>query len=540
MKWKNIKIGRKLIIVFLAIGIFAVSLLGIISYNESKDALIEKSFDQLKAIRDIKKNQIESFFRERQGDLNVYAFNTAVQMATRRFIHAFDSAGLQGELWQKWDRAHGMKFEQYVNEYGYYDLFIISNDGDVVYTVAKEEDLGKNLVTGSLANSPLGEAFQKGKNKTSIIDFQWYDISNEPASFVAGPIKANDGSKMGVLVYQISLKAVNTIMQERSGMGETGETYLVGEDKRMRSDSYLDPAGHSVQASFDGTIKNNGVDTEASREALAGNTDAKIIIDYNGNPVLSAYTPVNIGDFDWALMAEIDEAEIMIPVVTLGWEIFFIGLIIAIVIIIVSIVFARSIAKPIEMGVVFAKKMASGDLTTTIDIDQKDEIGTLASALVNMKDKLTEVVANVQSGANNIASASEQLSSTSQEMSQGSSEQASSAEEVSSSMEEMASNIQQNTDNAQQTEKISLKASEDINEGNSSVEKTVGSMKNIADKITIIEDIAYQTNSPPNQHIGAKCCCRSGKSRRARKRVCRCGRRSTKTGCTQSGSCQRN
>src|SRR6056297_443270 len=181
MKWKNIKIARKLIIVFLSIGILAVAVLGIISYNQSKKALIKKSFNQLQAIRNIKKNQIESFFAERKGDLNVYAFNTAVQMASNRFIRAFDSGGMESNLWKKWDRAHGTKFEQYVREYGYYDLFIISNNGDVVYTVAKEGDLGKNLKTGSLANSPLGDAFQKGLHETGIIDFQWYDISNEPA-----------------------------------------------------------------------------------------------------------------------------------------------------------------------------------------------------------------------------------------------------------------------------------------------------------------------------------------------------------------------
>ncbi|MDA3867296.1 MAG: cache and HAMP domain-containing protein [Salinivirgaceae bacterium] len=287
-------------------------------------------------------------------------------------------------------------FLQYVKEYACYDLFIISNNGDVVYTVAKEGDLGKNLVTGNLAKSPLGEAFQRGKQKTSIIDFKWYDISNEPTSFVAGPIKANDGSNIGVLVYQISLKAVNIIMQEHSGMGETGEIFLVGEDKRMRSDSYLDPAGHSVKASFDGIVKNNGVDTEASRDALAGNTDAKIVIDYNNNPVLSAYTPVKIGNFDWALMAEIDEAEVMQPVNKLGWEILIIGIIIAVLNTIETIVFSRSLAKPLEKVVEFAKKMAEGDLNATINLDQKDKIGILANALVNMKNKLAEVVENVQ------------------------------------------------------------------------------------------------------------------------------------------------
>jgi len=462
MKWKDIKISRKLIIVFLAIGIAAIAALGLISYNQSKEALMHSSENELKAVRDIKKNQINSFFEDRLADIKVYAMNTAVQMAAERFISAYDTAGLQSPVYQKWDRAHGPKLEKYVTEYEYYDLFFISNNGDVAYTVAKESDLGKNLVTGALSGSPLAKAYKNGKNKFVLTDFAWYDVSDEPAAFVSGPIKDNDGKQIGVLVYQIALGAINEIMQERSGMGETGETYLVGPDKLMRSDSYLDPEGHSVEASFAGTVEENGVNTVAVREALSGKSDTKVIIDYNGNPVLSSYTPINFGETTWALLAEINEAEVMQPVKTLGNEIMIVAVIVALVIIVVSIFFALSIANPINKGVDFAKKLAQGDLTAHIDVDQKDEIGVLAEALKDMSKKLKEIVASIQTGADNIASASQQVSSSSQEMSQGSSEQASSAEEVSSSMEEMTSNIQQNTDNAQQTEKISLNASESI------------------------------------------------------------------------------
>ncbi len=162
--------------------------------------------------------------------------------------------------------------------------------------------------------------------------------------------------------------------------------------------------------------------------------------------------------------------------------------------IILATVIALGIIRPINKGVDFAKQIAKGNLTVEIDVDQEDEIGQLAQALQNMVDKLKDIVDNIMSGADNIASASQQMSSSSQEMSQGASEQASSAEEVSSSMEEMASNIQQNTDNAQETEKISIKASDDISQGNESVGKTVTSMRNIADKITIVSEIARQTN----------------------------------------------
>ena len=95
-----------------------------------------------------------------------------------------------------------------------------------------------------------------------------------------------------IVALQLPLDKVNAIMGVRAGMGETGETYLVGPDKRMRSDSFLDKEGHSVAASFAGTVEKNGVDTEAATEALAGNEDAKIITDYNGTPCAQALTPL--------------------------------------------------------------------------------------------------------------------------------------------------------------------------------------------------------------------------------------------------------
>jgi methyl-accepting chemotaxis protein len=157
-------------------------------------------------------------------------------------------------------------------------------------------------------------------------------------------------------------------------------------------------------------------------------------------------------------------------------------------------VITRGITIPLARSVDFADKISRGDLTSELNIEQKDEIGKLANALKNMSGRLKDIVSNIFTGAENIASASQEMSSTSQEMSQGSNEQASSAEEVSSSMEEMTANIQQNTDNARQTESIAQKAAKDIKEGSESVDLTVTSMKEIAEKITIVSEIARQTN----------------------------------------------
>jgi methyl-accepting chemotaxis protein len=165
-----------------------------------------------------------------------------------------------------------------------------------------------------------------------------------------------------------------------------------------------------------------------------------------------------------------------------------------ILVVFAGLLLTRSITKPLDMAMELTSSLSNGNLTTQIDVNQKDEFGQLSSALNNMIDKLKSVVLDVRSASDNVTAGSQQMSSSSEEMSQGATEQAASAEEASSSMEEMASNIRQNADNAQQTEKIAVTAASNAREGGEAVSKAVTAMKEIAGKISIIEEIARQTN----------------------------------------------
>ncbi len=171
-------------------------------------------------------------------------------------------------------------------------------------------------------------------------------------------------------------------------------------------------------------------------------------------------------------------------------------LVISIIIIAFIVVYfiTNSIVNPIKKGVDFAEKISKGDLTGRMDINQDDEMGQLANALNGMVTTLKNIIENVKNGSFQISSASNELSTSSQEMSQGSNETASTAEEVSSTMEQMQANIEQNAQNAKTTEDISAKAATDIETGSKAVIETVNSMKIIAEKITIINEIAFQTN----------------------------------------------
>jgi len=158
------------------------------------------------------------------------------------------------------------------------------------------------------------------------------------------------------------------------------------------------------------------------------------------------------------------------------------------------VIIVKATLKPLSVLTKKAEDIANGDLNGTIDHDTKDEVGQLAGALNSMKTRLKEVVTEVKNAIDNVASGSQQLSAGAEQMSQGSTEQAASAEEISSSVEQMNATIKQNADNAQQTEKIALKSAMDAQESGKAVSKTVGAMKDIAAKISIIEEIARQTN----------------------------------------------
>jgi methyl-accepting chemotaxis protein len=151
----------------------------------------------------------------------------------------------------------------------------------------------------------------------------------------------------------------------------------------------------------------------------------------------------------------------------------------------------KNMVQNLSESVALATKVSEGDLTTTIT-KNTDELGELDQALNNMVEKLRAIVSEIQTEAVNLASASSQLSSVSEQLSLGASEQGASTEEVSSSMEQMSANIEQNSENSQETNKIAVKAAKDIEESYKAFTETIGSMKEIAEKITVVSEIAHK------------------------------------------------
>ena len=160
----------------------------------------------------------------------------------------------------------------------------------------------------------------------------------------------------------------------------------------------------------------------------------------------------------------------------------------------VSIAITRSITTPLATAVGAAERISRGDLRELIEVESTDELGKLQTAMRAMVEKLAQVIGEVRGGADALAGASAQVSATAQTLSQGTGEQAASVEETTSSLEEMSASITQNAENSRQTESMAKEGARNAEESGKSVVETVGAMKSIAEKISIIEEIAYQTN----------------------------------------------
>lgn len=224
------------------------------------------------------------------------------------YLLDLDDAGDGGAYSSVHARTHPLA-RQFVTRRGYYDFFLIGPGGDVYYSVEKEPDYATNLLTGPWRDSGLAQVFVRARdgesgNVVALSDMRSYGPSGDAAAiFTATAIHAEDGQFLGVLALQLPTDRILGIMAYKEGMGDSGETYVVGEDLLMRSDSRFSETG---------TVLSQKVDTDAVHSALAGEQGRAVIDDYRGVPVMSGYAPLQLGEHRWAVLAEIDMAEIAV------------------------------------------------------------------------------------------------------------------------------------------------------------------------------------------------------------------------------------
>lgn len=307
-------------------------------------------------------------------------------------------------------------YRNFVEKFNYYDLFLIdAQTGDILYTVEKETDFGTNLYSGSYASSSLADVVRqasRGRNPdfVAISDFEPYRASyGIPAAFVASPI-FDDSQLIGVLAFQLSIDEIDRIMTGnenwgQNGLGETGETYLVGADYGMRSISrfLIEQPERYFKAiaaeglpqvkidsikQFNTTILHQEVRTPAIEQAFDNQTGFMVVEDYRGIKTLSAFRPLEVDGLDWAINAQVDTAEAFQPIKDFQQKVLLATAFIVLVVTLVASVLSYYFVAPIRALIDGFRQVGKGNTDVRIRVKSQDEFHELATSFNEMVDNL--------------------------------------------------------------------------------------------------------------------------------------------------------
>ena len=391
----------------------------------------------------------------------------------------------QASAGSEYSKSHNLYHpivHNYLQKFGYYDIFLVDlKTGNIVYSVFKEVDYATSLRDGPYASTNLGRAFSEAakanwKDTVIFVDYETYTPSYEAAaSFIASPIFDGD-EKVGVAIFQMPIGRINEILSERTGLGESGETYVVGSDHLFRNDSrFLEQLGVET------TIINPNVrvNTESVVSALDRNeTGNAIITNYRGQEVLSSWQPLTVdidaeGNEDgrhWALMSEIELAEVRRPVQQIAFYSILICVIAAFLVLWISHRFSKQFND---------EAVRQGALVHGI----ADNTTSLAGA----SEELTSVSQQMSSNAEQTTAQANVVSSAAEQVSQN-------AQTVSSGVESITESIREISESANEAARVASESVRVVSAANDRITKLGQSSSEIGEVIKVITSIAEQTN----------------------------------------------
>jgi methyl-accepting chemotaxis protein len=481
------------------------------------DSLVEAAGDGLFGVAESRTDTITRYSETIAKQVITVAATTQTRDALDAFTESYTETGADavrsayvgslgetadagdGSAWSADSAKHHPWFRQFQVEFDYYDVFLFDTTGDLVYTVFKEDDFGNNFYDGPYADSGLGEVFQQAAQlpagEVYWTDFEPYAPSNgDPAAFIAAPVY-RDTDLLGVLAFQMPLDQIAAIMQSTTGLGETGEAYLVGDDGLMRTQSRL---------STENTILETNVETDEVGRAIAGESGVEIETNNRGVEVLSAYGPVEVFGHRYAMIAEIETGEALASAGALTRQLALTTLALVVLLMVFGVWFARRLGKPIKTVSEASKRLATGDTAIALDVSRNDELGdmveafegtiqylayaaesaesvaggdlrvehqpvgesdTLGHALARMVTALRQVVGDARTVAGNVDSASNSVSGSSRESAQVAEEVAtaiSSVAEAATSQANISDSLLQAVDRISKEVEMASEASQSV------------------------------------------------------------------------------
>lgn len=482
---RDVKIGLRLNLILTAVFVIIFVLLGVYTQNILRKQILSdtdiRMFEQVGDLTEMIKVQVSENQKHVIDALEIAKLILEKEGSIRISKRSENMNGQETKVW-------------YLNNYKINgEVKLVDNmasTSNCIASIFQKTDIGfiriatslkdqnGSRTTGTLVdfNSEVSRNILSGKTYTgrAVVIDEWMLTSYAPI-YVKGKIEG----MLGVAVDEKDLSGLRSLFSSKKYF-DSGYPFIVDKDGTFIIHPTKEGSSNNTNEDFFKQMRASGQGLNKSRYQWEGKWKYQY---FQYLELIDSYIAASIYEEElFGIIRSVRNA-----------------ILIAILIGIVLFAFLnRQIAATITVAVnkinKYAQQMAEGDLSNSLVLEQEDEIGQMTVTLDDMRIRLQNIVADIQDGSRNLADASEQISSSSIQLSEGASEQAASTEEVTSSMEQMAANIEQNRDNAQQAESYAQKSSQTMQKVEESGKKSLSSIREIASKITIINDIAFQTN----------------------------------------------
>jgi len=560
---KNINLSTKIPALVGIATALSILVVASFSYFQSARQLEERAVAQLEALSVARVSALQTLLDSIRDDLLIVAANIGTEKALNGFKFGFRLYARKGDPTEALHKLYiednpnppGSKqlldkaaddsgytkyhlenhpwFRKLTEDRGYADVMLVDDEGNIVYSVLKEQDFATNLVEGPWKETVLAEAVARlGENpepgQVVMTDFYAYGPRGDaPTAFIATPLFVR-GEFAGGLVFHIPATLIDQLMRDTTGMGDTGETILVGADHLLRSSS---------RVSGEEAVLNATADTEAANRALADEEGTVQGTNYLGTAVYSVYKPLDFEGVRWAVLGEMSEAEILGPVREMRNILAIVGAVMFVLLAGIGYTTARSALRPVVQMTGVMNELSQGNLEVEIPgAGRGDEIGEMAGAVEVFREnmvrneemkaeqeraqqrrearakKIEEITQNfdraVGEALRSVASATTELDSTAQSMasiaentqvqadsvSAASSEASSNVDMVAAAAEQLASSIREIGQQVGESTRISAEASEQAEQTRESVVGLDQAAQKVGEIVGLINEIAEQTN----------------------------------------------
>ncbi|MGH8762588.1 MAG: PAS domain S-box protein, partial [Nitrosospira sp.] len=346
------------------------------------------AIQQVSAIADMKAEQIDSYLRERLLDARVIQAASTTRTAMREFASVYAENGVKSAAYRQLDTQYREYFKRFVEDAGYYDLFLISPQGIVVYSDAHESDFATSLVTGPYRNTGLGVVTRKALNtlQNSVSDFERYQPSRGAiAAFMAFPV-VSEGKLEGIVALQIYSEHVYQVVADNAGLGASGEI-VITRFHDERTALVMAPLRHEPDAALARKIPLHNVPSAiAAQSGLHGERGAGLKRDYRGREVVAAWR--YLPRMNWGIEVKMDAAEVFAFVERVrNFSLLVLGLTL-LAAISGAVLFSRRVVTTLKNLSHSAQHIAAGNLQQRVPVAGWDEIGQLASTFNTMTERL--------------------------------------------------------------------------------------------------------------------------------------------------------